>query len=90
MANIFDVKCLSLKAGILLHMSHELTKKKRHVCDIYIYTVIVSHKHSPVLTEQMDALLLQCFLQALKSKVKKSELPLLTSSFLRIHMFSCW
>uniref|UniRef100_A0A4W5N6T2 Eukaryotic translation initiation factor 2D n=1 Tax=Hucho hucho TaxID=62062 RepID=A0A4W5N6T2_9TELE len=38
--------------------------------------------------EQMDALLLQCFLQALKSKVKKSELPLLTSSFLRIHMFS--
>ncbi|XP_041701092.2 eukaryotic translation initiation factor 2D [Coregonus clupeaformis] len=39
--------------------------------------------------EQMDALLLQCFLQALKSKVKKSELPLLTSSFLRIHMFSC-
>uniref|UniRef100_A0A674BNZ1 Eukaryotic translation initiation factor 2D n=1 Tax=Salmo trutta TaxID=8032 RepID=A0A674BNZ1_SALTR len=43
----------------------------------------------PVLTEQMDALLLQCFLQALKSKVKKSELPLLTSSFLRIHMFSC-
>uniref|UniRef100_A0A674BN53 Eukaryotic translation initiation factor 2D n=1 Tax=Salmo trutta TaxID=8032 RepID=A0A674BN53_SALTR len=79
--------CLSLKAGILLHMSHELTPKNRHVCDIY--TVIVSHKHSPVLTEQMDALLLQCFLQALKSKVKKSELPLLTSSFLRIHMFSC-
>uniref|UniRef100_A0A674BNP7 Eukaryotic translation initiation factor 2D n=1 Tax=Salmo trutta TaxID=8032 RepID=A0A674BNP7_SALTR len=74
-------------AGILLHMSHELTPKNRHVCDIY--TVIVSHKHSPVLTEQMDALLLQCFLQALKSKVKKSELPLLTSSFLRIHMFSC-
>uniref|UniRef100_A0A8C7J0I1 Eukaryotic translation initiation factor 2D n=1 Tax=Oncorhynchus kisutch TaxID=8019 RepID=A0A8C7J0I1_ONCKI len=50
---------------------------------------MISHKHSPVLTEQMDALLLQCFLQALKSKVKKSELPLLTSSFLRIHMFSC-
>uniref|UniRef100_A0A6Q2XTS8 Eukaryotic translation initiation factor 2D n=1 Tax=Esox lucius TaxID=8010 RepID=A0A6Q2XTS8_ESOLU len=39
--------------------------------------------------EQMDALLLQCFLHALKSKVKKSELPLLTSTFLRIHMFSC-
>ncbi|KAG9339713.1 hypothetical protein JZ751_023360 [Albula glossodonta] len=39
--------------------------------------------------EQMDALLLQCFLHALKSKVKKSELPLLTSSFLRNHMFSC-
>uniref|UniRef100_A0A7N6BEY5 Eukaryotic translation initiation factor 2D n=1 Tax=Anabas testudineus TaxID=64144 RepID=A0A7N6BEY5_ANATE len=40
-------------------------------------------------TEIMDALLLQCFLHALKSKVKKSELPLLTSTFLRNHMFSC-
>ncbi|XP_056130384.1 eukaryotic translation initiation factor 2D [Lampris incognitus] len=39
--------------------------------------------------ELMDALLLQCFLHALKSKVKKSELPLLTSTFLRNHMFSC-
>ncbi|KAM3617565.1 uncharacterized protein V6R79_008231 [Siganus canaliculatus] len=39
--------------------------------------------------ENMDALLLQCFLHALKSKVKKSELPLLTSTFLRNHMFSC-
>ncbi|XP_036389752.1 eukaryotic translation initiation factor 2D [Megalops cyprinoides] len=39
--------------------------------------------------EQMDALLFQCLLHALKSKVKKSELPLLTSTFLRNHMFSC-
>ncbi|XP_058499972.1 eukaryotic translation initiation factor 2D isoform X1 [Solea solea] len=39
--------------------------------------------------EIMDALLVQCFLHALKSKVKKSDLPLLTSTFLRIHMFSC-
>ncbi|XP_075873543.1 eukaryotic translation initiation factor 2D-like, partial [Nelusetta ayraudi] len=39
--------------------------------------------------ENMDALLLQCFLHALKIKVKKSELPLLTSTFLRNHMFSC-
>lgn len=39
--------------------------------------------------EQMDELLLQCFLHALKTKVKKSELPLLTSTFLRIHMVSC-
>lgn len=39
--------------------------------------------------EQMDALLLQCFLHALKSKVKKADLPLLTSTFLRLHMFSC-
>lgn len=39
--------------------------------------------------EQMDELLLQCFLHALKTKVKKSELPLLTSTFLRNHMVSC-
>ncbi|XP_043932797.1 eukaryotic translation initiation factor 2D [Protopterus annectens] len=39
--------------------------------------------------EQMDELLWQCFLHALKSKVKKSELPLLTSTFLRSHMYSC-
>uniref|UniRef100_A0AAY4CYA9 Eukaryotic translation initiation factor 2D n=1 Tax=Denticeps clupeoides TaxID=299321 RepID=A0AAY4CYA9_9TELE len=41
----------------------------------------------PILEEkQMDALLLQCFLHALKTRVKKSELPLLTSTFLRNHM----
>ncbi|XP_051965004.1 eukaryotic translation initiation factor 2D [Xyrauchen texanus] len=39
--------------------------------------------------EKMDALLLQCFLHALKTKVKKSELPLLTSTFLRNHMVAC-
>ncbi|NXF12626.1 EIF2D factor, partial [Smithornis capensis] len=39
--------------------------------------------------EQMDALFNQCFFHALKCKVKKSELPLLTSTFLRSHMFSC-
>ncbi|NXA39553.1 EIF2D factor, partial [Eudromia elegans] len=39
--------------------------------------------------EQMDELFNQCFLHALKWKVKKSDLPLLTSTFLRSHMFSC-
>ncbi|KAM3841161.1 eukaryotic translation initiation factor 2D isoform 2-T3 [Vipera latastei] len=39
--------------------------------------------------EQMDALLHQCFFHALKCKVKKSELPLLTSTFLRNYIFSC-
>ncbi|XP_042618576.1 eukaryotic translation initiation factor 2D [Cyprinus carpio] len=39
--------------------------------------------------EQMDELLLQCFLHALKTKVKKSQLPLLTSNFLRHHMVPC-
>uniref|UniRef100_A0A8C0VBP0 Eukaryotic translation initiation factor 2D n=1 Tax=Cyanistes caeruleus TaxID=156563 RepID=A0A8C0VBP0_CYACU len=39
--------------------------------------------------EQMDALFNQCFFHALKCKVKKSELPLLTSTFLGSHMVSC-
>ncbi|RXN20198.1 eukaryotic translation initiation factor 2D [Labeo rohita] len=39
--------------------------------------------------EQMDELLLQCFLHALKTKVKKSQLPLLTGTFLRNHMMFC-
>ncbi|XP_023556923.1 eukaryotic translation initiation factor 2D isoform X4 [Octodon degus] len=39
--------------------------------------------------EQMDDLLQQCFLQALKCRVKKADLPLLTSTFLGSHMFSC-
>ncbi|XP_005375454.1 PREDICTED: eukaryotic translation initiation factor 2D isoform X2 [Chinchilla lanigera] len=39
--------------------------------------------------EQMDDLVQQCFLQALKCRVKKADLPLLTSTFLGSHMFSC-
>ncbi|KAF4803975.1 Eukaryotic translation initiation factor 2D [Turdus rufiventris] len=39
--------------------------------------------------EQMDALFHQCFFHALKCKVKKSDLPLLTSTFLGSHMVSC-
>ncbi|XP_007951428.1 eukaryotic translation initiation factor 2D [Orycteropus afer afer] len=44
---------------------------------------------SKTLQEQMDALLQRCFLHALKSQVKKADLPLLTSTFLGGHMFSC-
>ncbi|XP_077013726.1 eukaryotic translation initiation factor 2D isoform X2 [Tamandua tetradactyla] len=39
--------------------------------------------------EQMDELLQQCFVHALKCRVKKADLPLLTSIFLGSHMFSC-
>ncbi|XP_030088988.2 eukaryotic translation initiation factor 2D isoform X2 [Serinus canaria] len=39
--------------------------------------------------EQMDALFNQCFFHALKCRVKKSDLPLLTSTFLGSHMVSC-
>uniref|UniRef100_A0A8C6RFS9 Eukaryotic translation initiation factor 2D n=1 Tax=Nannospalax galili TaxID=1026970 RepID=A0A8C6RFS9_NANGA len=44
---------------------------------------------SKPLQEQMDELLQQCFLHALKSRVKKADLPLLTSTLLGSHMFSC-
>ncbi|XP_069094688.1 eukaryotic translation initiation factor 2D isoform X1 [Pleurodeles waltl] len=39
--------------------------------------------------EKMDELLHQCFFHALKCKVKKDDLPLLTSTFLRNHLFAC-
>lgn len=41
------------------------------------------------LQETMDDLLHQCFFHALKYKVKKSDLPLLTSAFLRNFLFAC-
>lgn len=44
---------------------------------------------SRTLQEQMDELLLRCFLHALKCRIKKADLPLLTSTFLGSHMFSC-
>ncbi|XP_048962831.1 eukaryotic translation initiation factor 2D isoform X3 [Canis lupus dingo] len=44
---------------------------------------------SRTLQEQMDELLQRCFLHALKCQVKKADLPLLTSTFLGNHMFSC-
>ncbi|XP_057584550.1 eukaryotic translation initiation factor 2D isoform X3 [Hippopotamus amphibius kiboko] len=44
---------------------------------------------SKTIQEQMDELLQRCFLHALKCRVKKADLPLLTSSLLGSHMFSC-
>nr|XP_020752225.1 eukaryotic translation initiation factor 2D isoform X1 [Odocoileus virginianus texanus] len=44
---------------------------------------------SKTLQEQMDELLQRCFLHALKSCVRKADLPLLTSTLLGSHMFSC-
>uniref|UniRef100_A0A671XDN3 Eukaryotic translation initiation factor 2D n=1 Tax=Sparus aurata TaxID=8175 RepID=A0A671XDN3_SPAAU len=64
-----------------------LGMKGRGVCVVHTY--MDNLWSYPDFTEIMDALLFQCFLHALKSKVKKSELPLLTSTFLRNHMFSC-
>ncbi|XP_022102820.1 eukaryotic translation initiation factor 2D-like isoform X2 [Acanthaster planci] len=40
-------------------------------------------------TDEMDALLYQCTLHSLKSMVKPSDLPLLTSNFYRSYVVSC-
>ena len=40
--------------------------------------------------DDMDSLLVWCLLCALKKCIKKDELPLLTSTFYRKHMQSCW
>ncbi|XP_038069170.1 eukaryotic translation initiation factor 2D-like [Patiria miniata] len=40
-------------------------------------------------TEKMDALLYQCTLHSLKSKIKPSDLPLLTSNFFRSYVVAC-
>lgn len=44
---------------------------------------------SKTLQEQMDELLQRCFLHALKCYIRKADLPLLTSTLLGSHMFSC-
>ncbi|XP_040841501.1 eukaryotic translation initiation factor 2D isoform X2 [Ochotona curzoniae] len=44
---------------------------------------------SRTLQEQMDELLQRCFLHALKCRVQKADLPLLSSTLLGSHMFSC-
>uniref|UniRef100_A0A671KIT9 Eukaryotic translation initiation factor 2D n=1 Tax=Sinocyclocheilus anshuiensis TaxID=1608454 RepID=A0A671KIT9_9TELE len=61
----------------------ELRLDEYELCLLYVDFYVC------LITEQMDELLLQCFLHALKTKVKKSEFPLLTSTFKRNHMVSC-
>ncbi|KAG8589265.1 hypothetical protein GDO81_006323 [Engystomops pustulosus] len=65
--------------------------KNRESEDIAVEEGIETTKDSENISPQeaMDVLLNQCFFQALKYKVKKSDLPLLTSSFLRNYLFSC-
>uniref|UniRef100_A0A3Q0SZL7 Eukaryotic translation initiation factor 2D n=1 Tax=Amphilophus citrinellus TaxID=61819 RepID=A0A3Q0SZL7_AMPCI len=74
-------------AAVSTEEMHRMGMKGRGVCVLHTYKDYLWS--CSVFTEIMDTLLLQCFLHALKSKVKKSELPLLTSTFLRNHMFSC-
>uniref|UniRef100_A0A8C5MTM6 Eukaryotic translation initiation factor 2D n=1 Tax=Leptobrachium leishanense TaxID=445787 RepID=A0A8C5MTM6_9ANUR len=47
----------------------------------------ISNQRTP--QEVMDSLLHQCFFNALKYKVKKADLPLLTSTFLRNYLYLC-
>ena len=38
----------------------------------------------------MDGLLCECFYMAIKSSIKKDDLPVLTSTFYRSHMMPLW
>ncbi|XP_051760089.1 eukaryotic translation initiation factor 2D-like isoform X1 [Ctenopharyngodon idella] len=68
---------------------HEVLKEEQPVDDKEGEDTDGEEHDSKSPQEQMDELLLQCFLHALKTKVKKSDLPLLTSTFLSKHMVSC-
>uniref|UniRef100_A0A8B9GVU3 Eukaryotic translation initiation factor 2D n=1 Tax=Astyanax mexicanus TaxID=7994 RepID=A0A8B9GVU3_ASTMX len=56
---------------------------------VHMLVLLILTRVLDLFTEQMDSLLYQCFLHALKATLKKSELPLLTGTFLRKHMVSC-
>lgn len=42
------------------------------------------------LVPPMDDLLCECFYMAIKSSIKKDDLPVLTSTFYRSHMMPLW
>lgn len=82
-----ETSCRSIQE-LRLH-EHELLKEEEPLEDKEGENTDGEDGDSRSPQEQMDELLLQCFLHALKTKVKKSELPLLTSTFQRNHMVSC-
>ena len=45
---------------------------------------------TPPLVPPMDDLLSECFYMAIKSSIKKEDLPVLTSTFYRSHMMPLW
>ena len=45
---------------------------------------------TPPLVPSMDDLLSECFCMAIKSSIKKEDLPVLTSTFYRSHMMPLW
>ena len=56
--------------------------------DIDDDTLVPAVEVSPVTV--MDNLLTECFLQALKTKLTKDDVPMLTSTFYRSHMLDLW
>ena len=44
----------------------------------------------PPLVPPMDDLLSECFYMAIKSSIKKEDMPVLTSTFYRSHMMPLW
>ncbi|XP_063811240.1 eukaryotic translation initiation factor 2D [Pseudophryne corroboree] len=79
--------CLLEVASVSLQDVEEIVENSDN-CEEREDTQDSDHCHTSP-QENMDSLLHQCFFHALKYKVKKSDLPLLTSTFLRNYLFSC-
>lgn len=87
--NAVETSCQGMQELRLADQDSEALKDKEPLEDVDQEDIDEEENDPRSPQEQMDALLLQCFLHALKAKVKKSELPLLTSTFLRNYMASC-
>ncbi|XP_073904578.1 eukaryotic translation initiation factor 2D isoform X5 [Castor canadensis] len=88
-----DLRALTLEGEEMengeVHQAHGEKSPPEASEDTSVRTLSQDSKDSKPLQEQMDELLQQCFLHALKCRVKKADLPLLTSTLLGSHMFSC-
>ncbi|XP_036614056.1 eukaryotic translation initiation factor 2D [Trichosurus vulpecula] len=82
------MECLTLQDDEESSMAHK-TPSSEATEELREAGVDQGPADSKTFQEQMDDLLLRCFFHALKCRVTKADLPLLTSTFLGSHMFSC-
>ncbi|XP_068930825.1 eukaryotic translation initiation factor 2D isoform X2 [Petaurus breviceps papuanus] len=83
-----DMECLTLQGDEESSMAHK-TPSSEATEELTEAGMDQDPAGSKTFQEQMDELLLRCFFHALKCRVTKADLPLLTSTFLGSHMFSC-
>ncbi|XP_027727671.1 eukaryotic translation initiation factor 2D [Vombatus ursinus] len=83
-----DMDCLTLQGDEESSMAYR-TPPSEATAELREVGMDQEPADSKTFQEQMDELLLRCFFHALKCRVTKADLPLLTSTFLGSHMFSC-